>query len=54
MQVADEIGVFAVEVYALNQSAKKFYLKYGFTELTDDEFHLYLPMKKLRKLFENE
>ena len=54
MKVADEIGVFAVEVYALNQSAKRFYLKYGFTELTDDEFHLYLPMKKLRKLFENE
>jgi GNAT superfamily N-acetyltransferase len=54
MNVAGEIGVFAVEVYTLNQSAKEFYLKYGFAELTDDEFHLYLPMKKLRKLFENE
>jgi GNAT superfamily N-acetyltransferase len=49
-QVADQMGIYAVEVYALNESAKQFYLKYGFTPLEDDPLHLYLPMKKIRKL----
>jgi N-acetylglutamate synthase-like GNAT family acetyltransferase len=44
------MGIYAVEVYALNESAKQFYLKYGFTPLEDDPLHLYLPMKKIRKL----
>jgi GNAT superfamily N-acetyltransferase len=50
VQVADQMGVYAVEVYALNESAKQFYLKYGFTPLKDDPQHLYLSMKKIRKL----
>ena len=49
-QVADQMGIYAVEVYALNESAKQFYLKYGFTTLKDDPLHLYLSMKKIRKL----
>jgi GNAT superfamily N-acetyltransferase len=49
-QVADQMGIYAVEVYALNESAKQFYLKYGFTPLEDDPLHLYLSMKKIRKL----
>jgi GNAT superfamily N-acetyltransferase len=49
-QVADQLGIYAVEVNALNESAKQFYLKYGFTPLNDDPQHLYLSMKKIRKL----
>jgi GNAT superfamily N-acetyltransferase len=49
-QVADQLGIYAVEVYALNESAKQFYLKYGFTPLNDDPLPLYLSMKKIRKL----
>jgi GNAT superfamily N-acetyltransferase len=49
-QVADQLGIYAVEVFALNESAKQFYLKYGFTPLNDDPLHLYLSMKKIRKL----
>jgi GNAT superfamily N-acetyltransferase len=49
-QVADQMGIYAVEVYALNESAKQFYLKCGFTPLEDDPLHLYLSMKKIRKL----
>ncbi|HKV41146.1 MAG TPA: GNAT family N-acetyltransferase [Blastocatellia bacterium] len=45
-----ELGVYAVEVRALNDDARRFYLKYGFTPLLDDELHLYLPMKTIRKL----
>ena len=38
------MGLHAVEVHALNDQARAFYLRYGFVELTDDARHLYLPM----------
>jgi GNAT superfamily N-acetyltransferase len=50
VQVADQIGIYAVEVYALNEGAKNFYLKYGFKPLSDDPLHLYLSIKTIRKL----
>ncbi len=49
-RLADEIGLHAVEVYAIDEAARKFYLKYGFEPLLDDGHHLYLPMKAIRKL----
>ena len=49
-RAAEIIGIHAVVVDALDESAKKFYLKYGFTELTDDHLHLYLPMKGIERL----
>lgn len=48
--IADHLGIYAVEVYALTENAREFYLKFGFTELLDDRLHLYLTIKKLRKL----
>ncbi|HZP82904.1 MAG TPA: GNAT family N-acetyltransferase [Chthonomonadaceae bacterium] len=48
--VSNEMAVYAVAVDALNEAARKFYLKYGFTELADDRMHLFLPMKLIRKL----
>lgn len=50
VRAADEIGIHAVEVVAINDSARRFYLKYGFTSLADDEQHLYLPLSAVRKL----
>ncbi len=50
IHVADQVGVRAVEVDAIDQSAKGFYLKYGFVPLEDDERHLFLPMQVIRKL----
>lgn len=47
---AEQLGIYAVEVRALNDSARRFYLKYGFIPLLDDERHLYLSMKAIRKL----
>jgi GNAT superfamily N-acetyltransferase len=47
---SEELGIYAVEVRALNDSARRFYLKYGFTPLLDDELHLSLSMKTIRKL----
>ncbi|MBA3632466.1 MAG: GNAT family N-acetyltransferase [Acidobacteria bacterium] len=50
LKVAAELGIYAVEVRALSEQAKNFYLKFGFVELNDDKFHLYLTIKKIRKL----
>lgn len=48
--VSKQLGIYAVEVYALNDAAREFYLKYGFTSLLDDKRHLYLTTKTIRKL----
>jgi GNAT superfamily N-acetyltransferase len=48
--IADSIGVYAMSVDALNQAAHNFYLKYGFKALLDDQLHLYLPLKTIRKI----
>jgi ribosomal protein S18 acetylase RimI-like enzyme len=50
VKVADEVGIHAVEVVAINAAARKFYAKYGFTALRDDANHLYLPIKTVKKL----
>lgn len=47
--IALQLGIYAVEVYALNEAAKEFYLKFGFTPLLDDHKHLYISLKKLRQ-----
>lgn len=48
VKVADELGIYAVELYSLTENAKQFYLKFGFIELKDDKKHLYLPIATLR------
>jgi GNAT superfamily N-acetyltransferase len=50
VSVADELGIYAVELFAINETAKSFYLRYGFTELADDPYHVYLSLKNIRKL----
>ena len=47
--VAAEIGIYAVELFALTDRAKGFYLKYGFVPLADDAKHLHLPIETLKK-----
>jgi predicted GNAT family N-acyltransferase len=49
-RAAKIVGIYAVVVDALNESARSFYLKFGFSELTDDRLHLYLPMKVIERL----
>lgn len=48
--LANRIGIRAVEVDAINESARKFYEKYGFVSLTDDARHMFLPVHVIRKL----
>lgn len=52
--IADEIGVFLVEVKAIDQSAKKFYSKHEFTEMQDSQLSLFLSLKKIRNLLRNK
>ncbi len=49
-QVSEQIGIRAVEVDAVDESARTFYLKYGFRPLLDDPRHLFLPMQVIRRL----
>ena len=48
--IADQVGVRAVEVDAIDEKARAFYAKFGFVQLIDDPNHLFLPMQVIRKL----
>ncbi len=50
LSVAEQIGVRAVEVDAIDESAQRFYIKHGFLALLDDPHHLFLPMQTIRNL----
>jgi GNAT superfamily N-acetyltransferase len=50
VRIADQIGIRAIEVDALNDNARAFYLKFGFRELLDDPRHLFIPLHEVRKL----
>jgi GNAT superfamily N-acetyltransferase len=51
VEVSDELGVFAVDVWATDEPASRFYLKYGFIRLEDAPFHLYLPIATVEQMF---
>lgn len=48
-RVSSEIGVYCVIVDSKNESAKKFYLKYGFIEFHDAPMSLFLPIASFPK-----
>lgn len=50
VQISEQVGIRAVEVDALDDAARNFYLKFGFRSLLDDPRHLFLPMQEIRKL----
>lgn len=50
LQISEQVGIRAVEVDALDDAARNFYLKFGFRSLLDDPRHLFLPMQEIRKL----
>lgn len=50
LQISEQVGIRAVEVDALDDVARNFYLKFGFRSLLDDPRHLFLPMHEIRKL----
>ncbi len=50
LDLAEGLGVHAVEVVALDDTAAAFYRKYSFSPLVDDPLHLFLPMTTIEKL----
>lgn len=49
VDAAELLGIFAVELYAISDRAKSFYLHYGFLPLIDDDLHLYLPIETMKR-----
>jgi GNAT superfamily N-acetyltransferase len=49
-RVSEQVALYAVEVEAIDDDARDFYLKYAFTPLADDPLHLYLSMKVVQQL----
>jgi GNAT superfamily N-acetyltransferase len=49
-RVAEEIGIFLVEIQAVNEKARQIYEKRGFTSMLDEPMKMYMNLKKVRKL----
>ena len=45
LSVSDQIAIYTMIVDAINDTAKGFYEKFGFTRLSDDSPRLFLPLK---------
>lgn len=43
------IAISLITIVASSKKAKAFYLKYGFKEMLDDSFHLYITLKDVKK-----
>jgi GNAT superfamily N-acetyltransferase len=50
VRVAEEIGVYAVEIQAVNEKAKTIHQDRGFTAMADEPMKLFMNLKKVRKL----
>jgi GNAT superfamily N-acetyltransferase len=49
-RLAEQVGIRAVEVDAIDDAARAFYERFGFVPLLDDPRHLFLPMSLIRKV----
>jgi GNAT superfamily N-acetyltransferase len=49
-----QVGAMAVVVDAKGDAARSFYERYGFHRFTDNEYRLFLPMKTIEALMQEE
>ena len=49
LDLSEQLGLFAVDVLAVDADAKEFYAKYGFVPLADNDLHLFLPIKTIEE-----
>lgn len=49
VDLSEKLGLFAVEVLAIDADARNFYTKYGFVPLADNDLHLFLPIKTVEE-----
>jgi ribosomal protein S18 acetylase RimI-like enzyme len=52
VRASREIAIAVIDVLAIDDSAKAFYLKYGFTPLVNEKQHLFLPIKTAQEVYE--
>lgn len=52
LDLAEDAGLWGVEVIAKDEAARSFYMRYGFRSLVDDDLHLYVSLKTVRKVFQ--
>ena len=50
LKIAQDLGMIGFLVDAINEKAKQFYLKYGFTPLIDSPLSLFLPINSILSL----
>jgi GNAT superfamily N-acetyltransferase len=50
-EISEKMGVYMVDVWAIDQGACAFYAKYGFLPLEDAPLHLYLAMETVEAMF---
>ncbi len=48
LAVGDQIAIYAMVVDALDDNAKRFYERFGFTPLVDGGLRLFLPLKSIK------
>ena len=49
LDLSAQLGLFAVEVLAIDAHAREFYTQYGFVPLPDNDLHLFLPIKTIEE-----
>ena len=52
VQASEIIAARAVEILAINDAARDWYLRFGFLPFKDNPRHLYLPMATARAVVE--
>lgn len=50
VEIAERAAVHLVDLFAGDDEARAFYLKYGFMPLKKNDMHLYLPMTTVRAM----
>lgn len=53
LALSSDLGLHAVEVHAIDETARRFYEHHAFAALEDDHRHLYLPVTTIRSAFES-
>lgn len=50
IDVSEFLGIYAVKVDAIDEQAKEFYQKFGFREMSDTPFSLFLPLTIVKEV----
>jgi len=49
VELSEQLGLFAVEVLAIDADAREFYTKFSFVPLVDNDLHMFLPIRTIEE-----